>query len=157
MSEDNRVARVLREKQLQPADLIGSNAKEIVQLIAPIFGQQRLHDLLARGFLLSQAVERWTARAIWVVSRADATYPRRLKSRLKEDAPPVLYGCGDAALLETGGLAVVGSRHIDEELMSYTEEVGRLAASAHRTAWFLARLRVSIARPCTAHCWAAVQ
>jgi DNA processing protein len=133
LSEYNRVARVLREKQLQPADLIGSDAKEVVQLIGPIFGQQRLNDLLARGFLLSQAVERWTARAVWIVSRADATYPRRLKSRLKEDAPPILYGCGDAALLETGGLAVVGSRHIDEELMLYAEKIGRLAASAHRT------------------------
>jgi len=133
LSEYNRVVRALREKQLQPANLIGSSAKEVVQLIAPIFGQQRLNDLLARGFLLSQAVERWAARAIWVLSRADATYPRRLKSRLREDAPPILYGCGDAALLETGGLAVVGSRHIDEELMLYTEEIGRLAASAHRT------------------------
>jgi predicted Rossmann fold nucleotide-binding protein DprA/Smf involved in DNA uptake len=133
LSEYNRVARLLREKQLQPADLIGSDAKEVVQLIAPSFGPERLNALLARGFLLSQAVERWAARAIWVVSRADATYPRRLKSRLKEDAPPILYGCGDAALLETGGLAVVGSRHIDDELMSYTEEIGRLAASAHRT------------------------
>jgi DNA processing protein len=132
-SDYNRVARVLREKQLQPADLIGTEAKDVVQLLAPIFGRERLDALLARGFLLSQAVERWAARAIWVVSRADATYPRRLKSRLKEDAPPILYGCGDAALLETGGLAIVGSRHVDEELTSYTEEIGRLAASAHRT------------------------
>ncbi len=132
-SEYNRVTRVLREKQLQPADLIGSDAKEVVQLLAPIFGRERLDALLGRGFLLSQAVERWAARAIWVISRADASYPRRLKSRLREDAPPVLYGCGEAALLETGGLAVVGSRHIDEELMSYTEGIGRLAASAQQT------------------------
>lgn len=133
LSEYNRVARVLREKQLHPADLIGSDANEVTQLIAPIFGRERLEALLGRGFLLSQAVERWAARAIWIVSRADASYPRRLKSRLKEDAPPILYGCGEAALLETGGLAVVGSRHVDEQLMSYTEEIGRLAASAHRT------------------------
>jgi predicted Rossmann fold nucleotide-binding protein DprA/Smf involved in DNA uptake len=133
LSEYNRVARMLREKQLQPADLIGSDAKEVVQFIAPIFGRERIEALLARGFLLSQAVERWAARAIWVVSRADATYPRRLKTRLKEDAPPILYGCGDAALLETGGLAVVGSRHVDDELMSYTEEIGRLAASVRQT------------------------
>ena len=97
------------------------------------FELERIEALLARGFLLSQAVERWAARAIWVVSRADPNYPRRLKTRLKEDAPPILYGCGDAALLETGGLAVVGSRHIDAELISYTEEIGRLAASAGRT------------------------
>ena len=37
VSEYNRVARVLREKQLQPADLIGSDAKEVVELIATIF------------------------------------------------------------------------------------------------------------------------
>jgi len=36
-------------------------------------------------------------------------------------------------LLDIGGLAVVGSRHVDEELISYTENVGRLAAEAGRT------------------------
>jgi DNA processing protein len=133
LSEYNRVARVLNEKQLQPADLIGPDATDAVELVAPIFGRERLDALLARGFLLSQAVERWAARAIWIVSRTDATYPHRLKSRLKEDAPPILYGCGNIALLETGGLAVVGSRHIDDELMVYTEEIGRLAARAGRT------------------------
>jgi predicted Rossmann fold nucleotide-binding protein DprA/Smf involved in DNA uptake len=68
-----------------------------------------------------------------VVSRADAEYPRRLKTRLREDAPAVLYGCGDMALLETGGLAVVGSRHVDDALIDYTMAVGRLAAQAGRT------------------------
>jgi DNA processing protein len=133
LSEYNRVARILREKQLQPADLIGPNAAEVVALCAPILGQERLDALLGRGFLLSQAVERWNARAIWIVCRADTKYPRRLKTRLREDAPPILYGCGDAALLETGGLAVVGSRHVSEELTAYTEDVGRLTAEAHRT------------------------
>jgi predicted Rossmann fold nucleotide-binding protein DprA/Smf involved in DNA uptake len=133
LSEYNRVARILREKQLQPADLIGSSAAEVVALCATILGRERLDSLLGRGFLLSQAVERWSARAIWIVSRADTTYPRRLKTRLKEDSPPVLYGCGDAALLETGGLAVVGSRHVNDELTIYTENVGKLAAEAHRT------------------------
>ena len=92
-----------------------------------------LDALLGRGFLLSQAVERWNARAIWVISRADSRYPKRLKTRLKEDAPPLLYGCGDIGLLDKGGLAVVGSRHVDDELISFTENVGRLAAKAHRT------------------------
>lgn len=33
-----------------------------------------------------------------------------LKSRLKADSPSVLYGCGDVSQLNSGGLAVVGSR-----------------------------------------------
>src|ERR1039458_2205364 len=133
LTEYNRLARILGEKQKQPADLIGPDAGETIRVCAGAFGGGRLESLLGRGFLLSQAVDRWNARAIWVVSRADATYPPRLKTRLKEDAPPVLYGCGEAALLDTGGLAVVGSRHVDDELISYTENVGKLAAQAGRT------------------------
>ena len=133
LGEYNRLARILREKQKQPADLIGQDAQELVELCAQPFGRARFDALLGRGFLLSQAVERWNARNIWVISRADASYPKRLKARLKEDAPPLLYGCGDIALLEKGGLAVVGSRHVDDELVSFTETVGRLSAEAHRT------------------------
>jgi predicted Rossmann fold nucleotide-binding protein DprA/Smf involved in DNA uptake len=36
-------------------------------------------------------------------------------------------------LLESGGLAVVGSRHVDEALIDYTMSVGRLAARVGRT------------------------
>ena len=131
--EYNRLARTLREMQRQPADLIGPDAAEVVGLCSPAFGQTRLGALLGRGFLLGQAVDQWNARAIWVVSRADAAYPRRLKARLKEDAPPVLYGCGDMGLLESGGLAVVGSRHVDDGLLEYADGIGRLAAAAHLT------------------------
>ncbi len=133
LGEYNKLARLLREKQRQPADLIGADAGEVIGICARQFGDKRLEALLGRGFLLSQAVERWNARSIWVVGRADASYPERLKARLKEDAPPLLYGCGDFALLEKGGLAVVGSRHVDEELINYTEGIGKLAAEAHRT------------------------
>lgn len=64
------------------------------------------------------------------MSRADATYPRRLKTRLNGAAPPVLYGCGEKALLEQGGLAVVGSRDVDADLIAYSEKVGQLASQA---------------------------
>jgi DNA processing protein len=133
LSEYNRLARILREKQKQPADLIGPDAQNLLEFCARHLSRERLDALLGRGFLLSQAVERWNARAIWVVSRADARYPKRLKNRLKEDAPPVLYGCGDIALLEQGGLAVVGSRHVDDQLIAFTETVGRMTAEARRT------------------------
>ena len=131
--EYKRLARHLLEIQRQPADLISSDAAEILHACHPVIDESRLQRLLGRGFLLSQVIERWQARAIWVVSRADADYPRRLKTRLREDAPAVLYGCGDKDLLEKGGLAVVGSRHVDDSLVDYTMSVGRLAANAGRT------------------------
>lgn len=131
--EYKRLARHLREIQRQPADLLLPDAADILRACQSVIDESRLQKLLGRGFLLSQVIERWQARAIWVVSRADAEYPRRLKARLREDAPAVLYGCGDMALLETGGLAVVGSRHVDDALIDYTMAIGRLAARAGRT------------------------
>ena len=131
--EYRRLARQLREIHRQPADLVAPDAVEILRACKPVIPESRMQRLLGRGFLLSQVIEHWQARAIWVVSRADAEYPRRLKARLREDAPAVLYGCGDIGLLETGGLAVVGSRHVDEALIDYTMSIGRLAAHAGRT------------------------
>jgi predicted Rossmann fold nucleotide-binding protein DprA/Smf involved in DNA uptake len=131
--EYNRLARILRESDHQPADLLGPNAGELIKKCRGVIEGGRLERLLGRGFLLSQAIEHWQARGLWVVSRADPNYPRRLKARLKEDAPPVLYGSGEMSILETGGLAIVGSRHVDDALLDYTEGVGRLASMAGRT------------------------
>jgi DNA processing protein len=128
--EYKKLARFLRAKQCQPADLLEHGADRLLQESEPPIEGERLRRLLSRGFLLSQATERWQTRAIWVVSRADASYPRRLKALLKEDAPPLLYGCGDAAILESGGLAIVGSRDVDDSLIEYTARVARLAAEA---------------------------
>ncbi len=133
VGEYRRLARRLRELERQPADLLDSGWREISKECRVGLDHERLERLLSRGFLLSQAMERWQTRAIWVRSRADADYPRRLKKGLGEEAPPVLYGCGDAASLDAGGLAVVGSRNVDDTLIEYTEKVGRLAAETKRT------------------------
>lgn len=137
MGQYKRLALGLRELERQPADLLEADAASLFAALAeikdPLIDPERLKPLLARGFQLSQAVERWQARAIWVISRADSDYPRHLKTRLKEDAPVILYGCGDRRLLDRGGLAVVGSRHVDETLIGYTEAIGRLAAKAGHT------------------------
>ncbi|MEO5354448.1 MAG: DNA-processing protein DprA [Magnetococcus sp. XQGC-1] len=126
--EYKRLARHLRALQRQPADLVLPNAAEILHACHSVIEESRLKRLLERGFLLSQAVERWHTRAIWVISRADAGYPKNLKLRLREEAPAILYGCGDMALLESGGLAVVGSRHADDALVDYTTSIGQLTA-----------------------------
>ena len=131
--EYNRLARCLRASGREPADLLGARAHSLLGECRLNFDPDRLGRLLERGFLLSLAIERWSMRALWVTSRADAEYPQRLKRRLREAAPPVLYGCGKRGNLDTGGLAVVGSRNVDGALISYTEGVGRLAAEARRT------------------------
>lgn len=129
--EYKRLAVRLREFQHQPADLIVEGASKLIQECRDLLDPDRLNRLLERGFQLGQAVDRWQTRAIWVISRADSQYPRCLKAKLREDAPAVLYGCGDIGLLEKGGLAVVGSRNVDPGLLTYADRAGRLCAAAN--------------------------
>lgn len=129
--EYDRLARRLQECGREPADLLRvDEAGAALEECASDLERDRLERLLGRGFLLGQAVERWRARGIWVVGRADADYPRRLKERLGKRAPPLLYGFGDRSVLDGGGLAVVGSRNVDDEMIAHAERAGRLAAEA---------------------------
>src|SRR5258708_6510038 len=105
-AEYQRLARRLWELKHEPADLLEVNAADLLHEVEVLIPIDRMHRLLDRGFQLSQAIERWHSRAIWVVSRADQEYPRKIKNRLKEDSPSVLYGCGQAGLLDSGGLAI---------------------------------------------------
>jgi len=132
-SEYGKVARFLHQQGCQPADLVAAGENELILELGKIINSDRLKRLVSRGFLLSQVIERWQARAIWVVSRSDEGYPARLKERLKDIAPPVFYGCGDPAILHTGGLAVVGSRNANSTVLDFTTRIGDLAARAQRT------------------------
>jgi predicted Rossmann fold nucleotide-binding protein DprA/Smf involved in DNA uptake len=131
--EYNKLARALIDQSSEPGDLLGSAADELIVGLQNVVQSNRLVGLLGRGFLLSQAIEHWESRSIWVYSRADAEYPQRLIERLKDVAPPIIFGCGDNILLGRGGLAVVGSRNVDEKLIKYTENIGSLAARAQVT------------------------
>ncbi len=130
LQEYVQLTRQLKELKCAPADLLGPERLTILEKCQARLEVERVSALLDRGLLLSQALERWYTRGLWVFSRADAMYPRRLKERLKEACPPILYGCGNPQLLLGGGLAVVGSRNVDERLLHYAEEVGAVAAQA---------------------------
>lgn len=129
-SEYRKVARRLHDLKCSPADLIAVDARSeaAIEGCAVVIDPGRLRNLLARGLLLSQALERWSARAIWVASKRDATYPQRLRSVMRGDAPPVLFGSGNPTLLESSALAVVGSRKADPCVLSAAEDVARFAA-----------------------------
>ncbi len=129
-TEYNKLAWHLRETGQQPQDLFDPGALRVVNESWPKLDIERVHRLLGRGFLLAQVVEHWRARGIWVLTRVDEDFPHRLKKRMREKAPPVLYGCGNCGLMGGGGLAVVGSRHVNDDLVRSTESVGRLAAEA---------------------------
>jgi predicted Rossmann fold nucleotide-binding protein DprA/Smf involved in DNA uptake len=123
-----RIADHLRDAGRRPGDLLGSGSEELRAACATLVGAERLDGLLRRGMLLSQALDRWATRGIWVVSRADAEYPRRLLTTLGTAAPPILYGAGDLSLLSRPALGVVGSRRAPDVALAAAAEAGAGAA-----------------------------
>lgn len=124
LSEYNLLTDWLRENQMRPADLLEATAKAQLQKITSNkLNPDRLLALLQRGAMLSLAVEKWTSRGLWVLGRSDTKYPKRFKQILKHSAPAIIYGVGNTELLSLGGLAVVGSRDVDEDILAYTRRV----------------------------------
>jgi predicted Rossmann fold nucleotide-binding protein DprA/Smf involved in DNA uptake len=127
LKEYNSFAQWLREKQLRPADILESDGHSIIST-CDFLEPQRLQSLVDRGMMLAISVEKWTSQGLWILGRGDQLYPSRLKQRLGANAPPLLYGVGDIELLSRGGLAVVGSRDVNEDGIAYTEEVASKSA-----------------------------
>jgi DNA processing protein len=99
----------------RPGELLGQSTADIQdQLDLPEIQAARLVRLLQRTNSLAIELERLASKGIHVMTRIDSDYPQRYRLRLKEYAPAVLFYAGEPALLGQPGIAVVGSRHLDQ-------------------------------------------
>lgn len=135
-SEYSVIAEAMRKVNLRPADMLRLSSESAVEtVLAEVpagkrerITAERVRALLERGGLLSLALTRWTGAGLWILSRADVAYPSRYKRVLKNAAPPIVFGIGPQALLDRGGVAVVGSRKPEASSTDYAEAAGRWAA-----------------------------
>ena len=124
------LAQMLKGRGMQPADLLdGDSERAIADWQHPKITMDRLRRLLDRGTALALCLERWERSGLWLLVRSDADYPRQLKWRLEWKSPPLLFGCGNRALLPKKGLAVVGSRDANSEDMQVAAALGKAAAA----------------------------
>lgn len=127
--EYNHLAVWLHRQGMRPADLLDEEGRRRLDTEGPPLPAARLEELLDRGAAMALAVEGWTNKGLWVLSRSDDRYPVRLRVRRgRSPAPPVLYGAGDVGLLAGGGLAIVGSREASEEALDFVRRVARACA-----------------------------
>ncbi|MDE2715470.1 MAG: DNA-processing protein DprA [Chloroflexota bacterium] len=129
--EWNRLASSLRDHGIEPKTLLEENPEDLLPgWDDTSVNWTRLSSLLGRGMALGMALEKWERAGLWIIARSDEDYPERLRKRLKEKRPPVLFGCGSRDLLADGGLAIVGSRDADDTGLAFAEELGSVAAGA---------------------------
>ena len=129
--EYGELAKWLKALALRPSDLLTDAGRVALASVQEArLERKRVEFLLGRGTAMALALERWARGGLWVISRADVgSFPQRLKDRLKNAAPPLLYGAGDKALLEKGGLAIIGSRDASESALSFTRGIAARCAN----------------------------
>ena len=128
-TEWGRFAEWLRIQGMQPKDLMsGDIAALLIDWKDKSVSISRIEQLLNRGMAMSMALEKWSRVGIWVLTRSDDDYPKKLKNRIKKNSPPVFFGVGYKKLLSTPGIAVVGSRHADANELLYTQRIGKVCA-----------------------------
>jgi predicted Rossmann fold nucleotide-binding protein DprA/Smf involved in DNA uptake len=121
----NPLAKKLQSLEMRPASLLNQPAEDVKNLLG-ISDEEadRIARLLQRSGSLAIEMERLASLGIHAVTRADAAYPARYRLRLKESAPSVLFYSGEKSLLGQPGIAVVGSRNLDEAGQTCAELVG---------------------------------
>lgn len=111
LREWNPLARRLQAASLRPSDLLTvSTANTPLELSSD--ERERIYTLVSRD--IQHDLSRLKSIGIFPITRADADYPEKYRLRLKDSAPAVLYYAGEKALLGQPGIAVVGSRHLDD-------------------------------------------
>ena len=121
--EYEALTRWLLERKMRPADLLGTDSALLGELVQAKLDQAKVTALLRRGTALALAMEKWRRSGLWILSRSDAAYPKRLKRKLGQAAPPLLYGAGNPSLLENGGVAIVGSRDVSQAGLEFAQEL----------------------------------
>jgi predicted Rossmann fold nucleotide-binding protein DprA/Smf involved in DNA uptake len=117
-----------------PARLLGLDESAVAQAIGGSdLAPGRIVRLLDTGIGLAVRIEGLHERGVFVLTAADERYPAHLHQRLGTAAPAVLYFAGDAALLGSDGIGVVGSAEVGADDREVTVEVAHRIARAGLT------------------------
>ena len=89
---------------------------------------ERIVQLLSEEELLDHYLAKSKKLGCVPVTRISQGYPLVVRKRLGMDSPGCIWARGDLSLLQEPGIALVGSRELQEENWKFAAEVGRQAA-----------------------------
>jgi predicted Rossmann fold nucleotide-binding protein DprA/Smf involved in DNA uptake len=118
--------RALVAVEATPGRLFGSTAEEISRdLELDLAMSTRVAALLDRAGPVAMELQRLADLGVWCLTKLDRRYPASLKQRLPStQSPPVLFGAGPIEVLAKDGIAIVGSRNVDEAGLEFAQQLG---------------------------------
>lgn len=108
------------ERELTEADLIAIGYSRDMAA--------RILSLLSSKEQLDWYVQRGRQQSCYPITRVSDGYPLALRKKLGTDCPGSLWAKGDVSILDTPGIALVGSRELRNANSAFALEAGRQAA-----------------------------
>ena len=122
--EWNDIMLRLDANKMHPEDILElsvNDYRNILNLDENII--ERIKLLLSRSGSISFELEKLWNRNIGIVTTADKNYPKLIKNKLVSNHPPLFYYAGELKLLDNEGIAIVGSRNIDNPAIEFTKDL----------------------------------
>ncbi len=120
----SEIALKLMEQNREPADLLDCTKQDFVSgLGVPEEQAEQMERLLGRSAALAFEISKYENAGIEIITRADKTYPLKLKKRLGNRCPPLFYCAGNLNLLNCPVIGFVGSRDIGYEDEEFTRKI----------------------------------
>jgi DNA processing protein len=121
----------VRDSQLENIKNLLTTDIETIQSMLNLseYETARLKYLLGRSANLSLELTKLSSLGVNVTTVFEQDYPRKLVKKLDKKAPYILYFCGNMNLTQNNGVAVVGSRKIDEQAEQFISTLTQKCAT----------------------------
>ena len=123
LGEWNQFLDKVIDMKLDPSVVLSNDMGMLTQLKYSSNEIERIKKLVSRGGAVAFEIDDLSNKGIEVITLFDADYPVLLKRKLKRKTPPILYYAGDINLAKKIGIAVVGSRDVDQAGMEFTRKL----------------------------------
>jgi predicted Rossmann fold nucleotide-binding protein DprA/Smf involved in DNA uptake len=123
LGEWNQFLDKVIDMKLDPSVVLSNDMGMLTQLKYSSNEIERIKKLVLRGGAVAFEIDDLSNKGIEVITLFDADYPVLLKRKLKRKTPPILFYAGDINLAKKIGIAVVGSRDVDQTGMEFTRKL----------------------------------
>lgn len=128
----HRFSVALGDANLTPGDIFAQDFDPRELLGVPDDIALAVIELTASASVATVAAADLTDRGVWAKTIGSEDYPEILATRLGKNAPPTIFGVGNASLLDGEAIGIVGSRNVDHVGAGVAAEVAKEATRLNR-------------------------